>query len=97
MLRSKYLEVSRINRFVAEWVTKQHVDSEGEWNPDLDEFVYTHWHSKEAAEAAAIKGSKLSGIEWIHVIEQEYRNRQWRDIHSWSGDWSGLDGKGYAL
>lgn len=78
-------------RFEAEWVTKQHRDSSGEWNPDRDEHAHSHHATREEAESAAIAGAKLSGIEWILVAEQEQLRREWVDINRWTGDFDGLN------
>lgn len=77
-------------RFAAEWVSQQFRDKDGEWKPDCDTYVTSVHQSKSGAEQAAIRGSKRSGIEWILVAEQEYRNREWVDVHRWTGDWDGL-------
>jgi hypothetical protein len=77
-------------RFEAEWVTEQHSDTEGEWNPDLDEYATSIHTTKAAAEQAAINGAKKSGIEWIMVAEQKYIGYQWVDLRRWTGDYDGL-------
>lgn len=77
-------------RYEAEWVTKQHCDADGEWNPDRDEYSTSHHSTKESAEHAAIKGSQQSGHEWILVAEQKYSGREWVDQQRWTGDWEGL-------
>jgi hypothetical protein len=78
-------------RFEAEWVTAQHVDGSGEWNPDMDEYACSYHDTRDAATQAAIAGGKASGVEWLAVSEQhEYQAGAWTETRHWSGDWQGL-------
>lgn len=85
-------------RFEAEWISKQHADSSGEWNPDRDEYAVSYHQTKEQATQAAISGSKAAAqCEWICVSEQEYRRHEWVDLRRWSGDWNGLCDETFAI
>jgi hypothetical protein len=87
-------------RFEAEWISRQHCDANGEWNPDRDEYAFSYHASRDEAERAAIIGSKSASaeVEWISVSEQEFRRAgmgagmgtEWVDVRRWAGDWDGL-------
>jgi len=78
-------------RFEAGWIEKQHRDSDGEWNPDMDEFAASYHDSRVNAELSAIKSSKAAGqCEWIQVTEQAFVKGEWADRRIWVGDWDGL-------
>lgn len=76
-------------RFEAEWITKQHSDPAGEWNPDRDEYSVSYHASREEAECAAIAGSKQADqTEWIRVAEERFNGFEWIDVKRWTGDWT---------
>ena len=83
-------------RFEAEWISKQHQDSNGEWNPDRDEYTVSHFSSRKLAERAAIINGKLADqCSWIRVTEQRYQDHEWTDVRNWVGDWEGLSEEPY--
>jgi hypothetical protein len=80
-----------MKRYEAEWISKQHTDNSGQWDPDRDEFCASYHKTRIAAERAAIRESKKADqCEWIRVAEQEYNGCEWIDQRVWNGDWKGL-------
>ncbi len=84
-------------RFVAEWISKQHVDELGDWQPDRDEYSSSnHGTLVEAQKAAVASGKVVNVVEWARVTE-EHRTPHpdlpgrwyWEEVRSWTGDWEG--------
>lgn len=86
-------------RFEAEWITAQHIDEFGDWNPDDDDYAYSTHPTLEAAQAAAIAGSKAAGVvDWCRVAEYHFNaelgiparcDAAWDTVRAWTGDWEG--------
>lgn len=86
------------NRFTAEWIHRQH-ETDGEWDPDLDEYMSCRCASLEDAKRVAIEESKRAGcVEWVAVMEEAYNDElglsprsdaAWDVVGRWSGDWDG--------
>ena len=86
-------------KFVAEWIAAQHHDDSGEWIPDDDEYVVSVHATYEAAEKAAIAGSKSANVvEWWAVNEEQFvpelgipqrSSAAWDTVRRWCGDWAG--------
>lgn len=72
-------------RFVAEWISD--MDDEG-----TDKSATSYHQTYEAAQAAAIAGSKKAGvIEWTGVREQQWKEDRWQTVQRWTGDWDYLE------
>lgn len=86
-------------RYEAEWITRQHRDSSGEWNPDLDEYASEYRVTLDSAIRLAVRQSKATGqCEWWRVTEQRLIGHHWVDSRRWSGDWEGnIDENGIPL
>jgi hypothetical protein len=87
-------------RYEAEWIAAQHIDKDtGEWDPDRDEYVGSTHATLEAAQRAAIEGSKNAGVvEWCRVAEETFdpslniprrSSAAWDTTRVWHGDWEG--------
>ncbi len=85
------------NRFEAEWITKQHIDEYGDWQPDDDEYACSRHKTFEAAKAAALAGARASGVEWYRVYEQAHicddddTVPYWQNVRHWVGDFEGCE------
>jgi len=94
---SRELSSAEARRFEANWIERQHVDANGEWNPDRDEYSASYHRTRETAQRAAIRGSQRAGqCEWWSVSEQQYVHGQWIDVQRWTGDWSGFSERTYV-
>lgn len=86
-------------RFRAEWIDAQHHDEHGDWDPDRDEYVGSTHATLEAAQKAAIAGSKKANVvEWVKVTEERFNpslrihrrsDAAWDTVRVWHGDWVG--------
>lgn len=86
-------------RFEAEWISAQHHDEFGEWEPDRDEYSCSVHSTFEAAKAASIAGSKRANVvEWCRVSEVHFNSEigiparhqaAWDTVRVWHGDWQG--------
>ena len=86
-------------RYVAEWIAKQFVDENGDWEPDRDEYVAKDCRSLEDAQRVAISESKKLGIvEWCRVSVEQFNpelgiprrsSATWDTVAIWHGDWEG--------
>lgn len=83
-------------RFEAEWISRQHRDAHGEWNPDLDEYTVSYHLTLDTAVAEAVKQGKAAAqAEWWCVSEQRWLNSEWLDVRRWNGDWDGNMNEAY--
>jgi hypothetical protein len=86
-------------RYSAEWISKQHCDESGEWEPDRDEYACSSHETFESAKADAIASSKAANcVEWWRVCEERFdaslgiprrSAAAWDTTRTWSGDWQG--------
>jgi hypothetical protein len=86
-------------RYEAEWIAAQYHDEHGEWDPDRDEYVGSTHATLEAAQRAALEGSKKAGVvEWCRVTEERFDSSlgiprispaAWDVTRVWSGGWDG--------
>lgn len=86
-------------RYTAEWISAQHEDEFGEWEPDRDEYMGSTHATLEAAQRAAIDGSKQANVvEWCRVTEERFDSSlgiprrspaAWDATCLWHGDWNG--------
>lgn len=86
-------------RFTAEWVSAQHLDEHGDWNPDDDEYRGRGCPCLATAKIVAIMESKRANVvEWCRVTVSEFNptlgiprqsDAAWDTVATWHGDWEG--------
>ena len=79
-------------RIVAQWVVKNGLGPDGEWDPYRDTYGETECLNVSNAKRMAVARGKKAGVtEWAGVARQEFDpvTRQWSDVEVWRGDWVG--------
>lgn len=86
-------------RYTAEWITKLYQDEHGDSDPDRDTYGRSSHPTLEAAQCAAVEGSKAANcVEWCRVLEKSFdptlriprhSDAAWDVTRSWCGDWEG--------
>jgi hypothetical protein len=86
-------------KYYAEWCRAQHVDENGEWNPDDDEYVSRLCSSVDEAKRVSVEESqRCNVVEWCRVTVVQFNPAldipkvspaAWDTIAVWHGDWQG--------
>lgn len=79
-------------RYTAEWIAKQHVDANGEWQPDRDERESKEFRTRAAAMCTARERGNRYG--WARVAEESCTRltddfgsfTRWDEVRSWTFD-----------